>query len=303
VARDPLGLRPLNWTQQEGVFAAASESSALENAGFEKTYSVEPGEAIIVRDGGITKVNYAKKVRRAHCFFEWVYFANVASSIDGKGIYESRTAAGRILAEREDVPVDDETIVVPVPDTAKAAADSFAFQLRIPCVEGIFRNRFVGRTFIQSKDTRIDAAKRKYTPLPSVLRGKRVFLVEDSIVRSNTLKALVHMIRTRCEPKEIHVRVACPPIVAPCFYGIDLSTVEELFAARFADPGDDREQGRMAKALGLDSLRYLRISDMANSIGMEQNALCTGCVSGSYPTAAGELLYRMFLSNESRIMV
>lgn len=292
VARDPLGLRPLNWAEQNDMFAAASESSALQNAGFEKTYTVEPGEAIIVQNGNIERVTYAKTKHRAHCFFEWVYFANVASSIDGKGVYESRTAAGKMLAEKEDVPVDQKSIVVPVPDTAKAAADSFAFQLGIPCVEGIFRNRFIGRTFIQAENTRQDAAKRKYTPLPSVLRGMKVFLIEDSIVRSNTLRALVSMIRTRCQPKEIHVRVACPPIVAPCFYGIDLSTLEELFAAGFADASSELEQGRMAKLLRLDSLRYLQTADIANCIGIDQNELCTGCISGAYPTAAGAILYK-----------
>ena len=196
IARDPLGMRPLNWAQQDGVFAAASESSALQNAGFRDIYAVEPGEIIVVQNGEIAKTRYVESRRKAHCFFEWVYFANVASTIDGKGVYESRAAAGRTLAQREDVQVDDETIVVPVPDTAKAAADSFAFNLGIPCVEGIFRNRFIGRTFIQTKNTRIDAAKSKYTPLPTVLRGKKVFLIEDSIVRSNTLNAIMGIMKT-----------------------------------------------------------------------------------------------------------
>ena len=290
VARDPLGLRPLNWAQQDGLFAAASESSALQNAGFRDVYAVAPGEIIIVGNGEITRSRYVDAPHRAHCFFEWVYFANVASSIDGRGVYESRATAGKILAQREDIAIDNDTIVVPVPDTAKAAADSFAYHLGIPCVEGVFRNRFVGRTFIQAAQSRADAASSKYTPLPSVLRGKKVFLVEDSIVRSTTLKALVSMIEARCRPKEIHVRVASPPIVAPCFYGIDLSTIGELFAAQYEHPNEMQDD--MAETFGVDSLRYLSPQDIAECIGIENESLCSGCVTGKYPTPAGNALYK-----------
>ena len=291
IARDPLGLRPLNWSKQNGLFASASESSALENIGFTDIHSVEPGEAIIVEDGLVSRRRYVESRKQARCFFEWVYFANVASSIDGKGVYESRATAGSLLAAKEHVPIDDQCIVVPVPDTAKAAADSFAYHLRMPCVEGIFRNRFIGRTFIQGSDTREAAARSKYTPLPSVLRGKRVFLVEDSIVRSTTLKALVGMIRKRCDPKEIHVRVACPPIIGPCYYGIDLSTIHELFAAQFSAPNEDAGQSRMAGELGVDSLRFLRVDDVSESIGIGLESLCAGCITGNYPTKSGSQRY------------
>lgn len=290
IARDPLGLRPLNWAEQDGLVGAASESSALMNAGFRNVHPVKPGEVIIIENGSIKKTIYADLKSRARCFFEWIYFANVASTIDDSGVYESRAAAGRILAQEEHITVCSNSIAVPVPDTAKAAADAFAYTLGIPCVEGIFRNRFIGRTFIQSDSTRADAASAKYTPLPSVLRGKRVFLVEDSIVRSTTLKTLIKIIRTRCQPLELHVRVACPPIVAPCYYGIDLSTVAELFAAQFDDPNSSHDQAKMAQTLDVDSLRYLQIEDVAKSIATESNTLCTGCVTGFYPTETGNKL-------------
>src|SRR5262249_36607262 len=156
---------------------------------------------------------------------------------------------------------DDQTIVVPVPDTSKAAADAMAYRLRLRCQEGLIRNRYAGRTFIEGGGTnaRKKKAETKYTPLREVLQGKRVLLVEDSIVRSTTMKALLSRLREQGGAREIHVRVACPPIVAPCFYGIDMSTVDELFAPKFLRGRaiDDEVQKEMARDLGADSLRYL----------------------------------------------
>src|SRR5439155_573314 len=156
------------------------------------------------------------------------------------------------------VPVDDDTIGVPVADTGKAAADAMAYELGVPSVEGLMRNRYVGRTFIEGVN-RADRVRMKYTPLREVLQGKRVLLIEDTIVRSTTLKSLLHHLRERGGAKEVHVRVACPPIVAPCFYGIDMSTVSELFAPRFmkGDRPTVEEQNAMAAELGADSLFYL----------------------------------------------
>src|SRR5438552_10703706 len=153
------------------------------------------------------------------------------------------------------VPIDGDTIVVPVPDTGKAAADAMAHELGVPCVEGLMRNRYVGRTFIEGVN-RADRARLKYTPLREVLEGKRVLLVEDTIVRSTTLKSLLRVLRERGGAREIHVRVACPPIIAPCFYGIDMSTIKELFAPRFMHgprPTPEELQA-MATELGADSL-------------------------------------------------
>lgn len=303
IARDPMGFRPLCYAVQGRLFAAASESMALSNLGFTDIRSLPPGTMAWIRDGKLSFRRFAPSIRQAHCFFEWVYFANVGSSIDDASVYVSRSRAGQLLARKEDQPIGADCIVVPVPDTAKAAADSFAFHLGIPSVEGLIRNRYVGRTFILGRDSRAISAKRKYTPLPAVLEGKRVFLVEDSVVRSTTLAALVDQMRTRGKARQVHVRVACPPIVAPCFYGIDMSTFSELFAPKFVGPNyrgilDDKAAARMARSLRVDSLRYLNVPDLATAIGVPQDHLCAACVTGKYPTNWGNKLIRQAKLNQ-----
>jgi amidophosphoribosyltransferase len=170
-----------------------------------------------------------------------------------------------------------------------------AFALKIPSVEGLMRNRYVGRTFIEGTADRASKAKLKYTPLPEVLQGKRVLLVEDSIVRSTTMRALVHEIRDRGGAREIHLRVACPPIIAPCYYGIDMSSTDELFATRFVDlPGggvSPEAQQKMAQELGADSLRYLPVEAIARSVTLSPERLCRACITRRYPTETGQLLY------------
>ena len=295
VARDPLGLRPLSWAAQGRLFAAANESAALVNLGFEEIHSLAPGEMVIVERGQMRRRRFARPRRHAHCFFEWVYFSNVASVIDGSSVYVSRARLGRRLAELEDQDLDETCIVVPVPDTAKAAADAFAYHLGMPCVEGLIRNRYVGRTFIQPDGLRGRSARSKYAPLPAVLAGKRVFVVEDSIVRSTTLRTLVAQFRRRGGAKEVHVRVSCPPIVAPCFYGIDMTTLAELFAPnfvgrRYRGKPSAAVQARMAGELGVDSLRYLAADDMGPCIHVRGDDLCKGCVTGRYPSRWGNRL-------------
>jgi amidophosphoribosyltransferase len=298
VARDPLGIRPLCYAIEGPLFAAASESVALANLGFrrENIKSLAPGEAIIIQNGGLTMKKFASSPRQAHCFFEWIYFANVASTLDERSVYLTRKALGEELARLETAPIDSDTIVVPVPDTAKAAAASMAYKLQIPCLEGLMRNRYVGRTFIEGRN-RADKARMKYTPLPEVLQDKRVLLVEDTIVRSTTMKALISQLRERGLAREVHVRVACPPIVAPCFYGIDMSTIEELFAPKFLDGNEltpEAEQ-RMATALGADSLHYLPVSAIAHCVEKQRDHLCQACIDGRYPTSAGRRLYQIAL--------
>jgi amidophosphoribosyltransferase len=227
--------------------------------------SVQPGTCMMITPEGIEERRYVEKINPSHCFFEWVYFANVASTLDDRSVYLSRTRLGEELARielsRNKITIDSDTIVVPVPDTSKAAADAMAFRLRIPCREGLIRNRYSGRTFIEGNRARKVSAAMKYTPLREVLEGKRVILVEDSIVRSTTMKVLLKRIRDLGGAKEIHVRVACPPIVAPCFYGIDMSTIDELYAPKFLGDGGltEEAQQRMAENLECDSLRYLPI--------------------------------------------
>jgi amidophosphoribosyltransferase len=296
VARDPLGFRPLCIAEHGPLFGAASESVPLANLGFRNIRSLEPGTIAVANHRGIEISRYAPSPRQAHCFFEWIYFANVASTLDDRSVYLSRSELGKELARLETVPLDAETIVVPVPDTAKAAADAMAFALRIPSVEGLMRNRYVGRTFIEGTADRAAKARLKYTPLPEVLKGKRVLLVEDSIVRSTTMRALVHEIRDRGGAREIHLRVACPPIIAPCFYGIDMSSKDELFATRFADlPGggvSEQAQQSMARELGADSLRYLPVEAIARSVTLSPERLCRACITGQYPTETGQQLYQ-----------
>jgi amidophosphoribosyltransferase len=304
VARDPKGFRPLCYALEGPLFAAASESVPLLNLGFREAHTLEPGEMILIRDNKFHKIRYTPRQPISHCFFEWIYFANVASTLDDRSVYLSRSALGKELARQEHdlkiVPLDDDTIVVPVPDTGKAAADAMAYDLGVPSVEGLMRNRYVGRTFIEGQN-RADRVRMKYTPLREVLQGKRVLLIEDTIVRSTTLKSLLHHIRERGGAREIHVRVACPPIVAPCFYGIDMSTLGELFAPRFMQDGRPtvEEQMAMAAELGADSLFYLPLEAVARSIGLPDERLCRGCITGQYPTPTGERLYQLALRNRN----
>jgi amidophosphoribosyltransferase len=302
VARDPLGVKPLCYAVEGPLFAAASESVALLNVGFapESIKSVPPGQAIIISQNRLEVQTFAPSRRRAHCFFEWVYFANVASTLDARSVYLARKALGEELARLESVAIDEETVVVPVPDTSKAAADAMAYALKVPCVEGLIRNRYSGRTFIEGSGDRKRKAETKYTPLHEVLEGKRVLLVEDSIVRATTLKVLLQRIRQIGQPREIHVRVACPPIVSPCFYGIDMSTVSELFAPQFLHGGPltAEIEARMAAKLGADSLRYLPVEAVARAIGLDAGGLCQACITGRYPTPCGQQLAEIAVEND-----
>lgn len=301
VARDPLGIKPLLYAFDGSLFAAASESVALFNLGFKSNQikNVEPGQVIIINDKGVRFERFAESKRSAHCFFEWAYFANVASTLDERSVYLARKRLGEEMAIQEDIPLDENSIVVPVPDTGKAAADGMAYKLGIPCLEGLIRNRYSGRTFIEGGEYRWRKAETKYTPLEEVLKGKRVFLVEDSIVRSTTMRVLLKRIREVGKAAEIHVRPACPPIIAPCFYGVDMSTYKELFAPPFfSRAGFPIEQWRlnrsiedeMAKDIGADSLRFLAVDAVSRAIGLPEERLCMACINNEYPTPWGTKL-------------
>ncbi len=193
--------------------------------------------------------------------------------------------------------IDDDTIVVPVPDTSKAAADSMAYSLGVPSLEGLIRNRYSGRTFIEGGEYRWRKAETKYTPLREVLEGKRVFLVEDSVVRSTTMRVLLQRIRRLGNVKEIHVRAACPPILGPCFYGVDMSTYSELFVPPYMEGAPLEEwkvtremEARMAADLGADTLRYLPVESVSRAIGLPDSKLCRACITGQYPTLWGKKL-------------
>jgi len=310
VARDPLGIKPMCYVFEGALFACASESVALLNLGFESEQikSLPPGHAILIDpEHGFRMERFAEEQSPAHCFFEWIYFANVASTLDDRSVYLSRTRLGEELAraERADTRFNfdrSDTIVVPVPDTSKAAADSMAFELGIPSREGLIRNRYAGRTFIETGGARKAKAETKYTPLRDVLEGKRVILVEDSIVRSTTMGVLLNRIRQVGGAKEIHVRVACPPIIAPCFYGIDMSTIDQLIAPKYFPDGQltEASQQRLADDLGADSLRYLPVEALARAIDLPEQSLCRACVTAKYPTKCGQHLYQIALDSRGQ---
>jgi len=293
VARDPFGFKPAAYAFNDDLFAAASESVALANLGFKEIFPLQPGYFVLVNKEGIKVEQFAPSPRKAACFFEWIYFSNVGSSIDGASVYLARQRLGRVLAELETLPRDKDLIVVPVPDTAKAAADAMGFHLGVPVREGLLRNRYIGRTFIKGAN-RGQSVALKYTPIREVLEGKRVILVEDSIVRGTTLRYLIRHIRERGKPKEIHLRVSSPPIMHPCFYGIDMSTVGELFARSHVSSLEEEIPQPilrlMARQLGADSLRYLPLSKVAEAIGRPADSLCMACLTGRYPTPCGQKL-------------
>ena len=249
VARDPLGIKPLCYAMEGPLFAAASESVALLNLGFapESIKSLLPGQAVIITDGRL-EMHTFRPQPAAGALLLRVDLLRQRGQHDGRPqrVSVAQAAGRRDWPGWKRVPIDDDTIVVPVPDTSKAAADAMAFKLKVPSLEGLIRNRYTGRTFIEGSGNRKRKAETKYTPLREVLEGKRVLLVEDSIVRSTTMKVLLKRIRELGRAREIHVRVACPPIIAPCFYGIDMSTIDELFAPQFlrGRPIDRRGPGR-----------------------------------------------------------
>lgn len=296
-ARDPLGIRPLCYGEKDGILVVASESVALRNMGIDAVTDVEPGQMVWV-DGATRTLHvdhFTDERAHRHCFFEWVYFAHVASVMEKQAVYDVRWRLGEALARHETVPMDENCVVVGVPDTAKPIGDAFAFSLHVPSLEGIVRNRYIGRTFIEGED-RAGKVRRKYTFVASVLRGKRVFLVEDSLVRATTLRGLVERTRTEGGAKEVHVRIGSPPIIAPCFYGIDMSTLGELFAPKYLKPGYRPEDldamcDQVARQLGADTLRYLPVSELAGCVGLPHEHLCTACVTANYPSPAGARIY------------
>lgn len=296
VARDPLGIRPLVYGVKDGLFAAASESLSLFSLGIRDIRPVPPGHVVIVQNGKVQVRRFAHKTAPKYCFFEWIYFSNSGSVNDNIPVYEARGRLGERLAELEDVALDGDTVVVPVPDTAKAAADAMAHRLGVRSVEAILRNRYVGRTFIRS-NRRSEAALAKYTVLPSLIRGRRVILVEDSLVRSTTMRVLLSKLKEPGGAKEVHVRSTCPPIMGPCFYGIDIPSIGELYAPQFIrqlmpEELPKRIAEKMAREIGADSLRYLPLEDVPRCVGVPSDHLCMACLDGNYPTPWGRKKFR-----------
>jgi amidophosphoribosyltransferase len=301
VARDPNGFRPLVYGENDGMFLAASESNALLNCGITDYKSLEPGHLIWIKNGDIQIHKFAEPKRRAHCMFEWVYFSNVSSVNDGRSVYLTRTQLGKELAKLETEKITKDHIVVPVPDTAKASGDSLAYELGIPSEEGLIRNRYVGRTFIEGS-RRDDRVQNKYTILKEVVKNKKIILVDDSIVRGSTTGQIIKYLKKEGGAKEVHVRVSCPPIRGSCFYGIDMSTVSELLVPRYEKKPNSGEISKetcakIAKDMGADSLIYQSVEGLVKSIRFPKNKLCTACITGDYPTPCGKKLIKLAWDN------
>ena len=293
--RDPLGIKPLCYAEQDGMLAFASESVALTNLGLSDYKTLEPGELLVANKDGWKVERYAPPGRKAHCYFEWVYFANLASPMENRSVYKVRQGIGRELAAQEPPGERDGYLVVPVPETASTVANAFAFHLGLPVDAGLVRNRYVGRTFIDGGN-RMDAVRMKFTPLREVLEGKKIYLVDDTLVRGTTLKNVIANLRERGRPREIHVRIGCPPIMGPCFYGIDMPTVGELFApphlrGEAVNRIPDETARRMATEIGADSLGYLSMEGLLRALDLPQEHLCMACISTEYPTPTGRARY------------
>ncbi|MBS3164694.1 amidophosphoribosyltransferase [Candidatus Woesearchaeota archaeon] len=290
--RDPCGIRPLCYAVEPDRILFASESVALANLGCGEIRSLGPGEMLLAEGGAARVERFSLPIRKAHCMFEYVYFANVASTIEGRAVYQARVNLGKEMAKEETLAVNaEEYVAVSVPDSSKPFGEGYAFALGLPHREGLVRNRFIGRTFIEESE-RADKVKNKFSMVREVIEGKKVILLDDSIVRGTTSRQLISYLR-QGGAREVHLRVSCPPIVSPCFYGVDMSTFSELVASRFAAPGkemDSEATAHLASELGADSLIYQKLEKLPAAIGLPAEELCMGCLTGQYPTPAGQRL-------------
>ncbi|GAB4316587.1 MAG: amidophosphoribosyltransferase [Methanobacteriaceae archaeon] len=275
VVRDPLGIKPLAMGKTHESTMVASETVAFDVVGAEYVRDVEPGEIILINEEITSfKINKPDNVRRAHCMFEYVYFARPDSMLDGRSVYQVRLKIGEALFREHGVDAD---VVMPVPDSAITAAIGYSRASGLGYGEGLIKNRYIGRTFIMpTQEERESSVKLKMNPIKSELEGKRIVLVDDSIVRGTTSKALVDVLK-ETGVKEIHLRIGCPPIISPCYYGIAMATKKELIAS-------NKEVEEIRKTLGVDSLGYLSKESLIECIGLEGEDLCLGCLTGEYPT-------------------
>jgi amidophosphoribosyltransferase len=284
--RDPWGVRPLCLGSVNGGWVVASESCALEHIGATLVREIEPGEIVRIDENGVESFREPVK-RRALCIFEFIYFARPDSIINGKLLYPTRQAMGARLAI--DYPVDA-NLVMGVPDSATAAGLGYAHQSGIPYSEGLMKNRYVGRTFI-APDQRIRdlGVKLKFNPLPQMLEGKRLIVVDDSIVRGTTTPKVVNLLR-RAGAKEVHMRICAPPIRYPCFFGVDMATRRELIAAHKTVP-------QIRDFIGADSLGYLSLQGLIKSVELPKNIFCTACFTGDYPIPVQLEMDKLALEN------
>jgi amidophosphoribosyltransferase len=272
--RDPWGLHPLCIGKlADRGWVVASESCALATIGAEFVRELSPGEIVSISDSGPRTITLAPAPERAMCLFEYIYFARPDSLVDGQTLHAARVAAGRELARESPAAAD---IVIPVPDSAVPAAIGYASQSGIPYSEGLIKNRYIGRTFIQPDDRlRKLGIQLKFNPLADNLKGQRVVLIDDSIVRGNTSGPIVKLLRD-AGAREVHMRVSSPPIKHPCFLGVDMASYPELIAHRMSIP-------EITEYLGVDSLAYLSLDGLMRATGHANSGFCRGCFEGIYP--------------------
>lgn len=303
--RDPHGIRPaVVGRRGDGSWIAASESVPLDALGFERVEDPLPGEALFLRAGQApVRHQLGAASEKAPCIFEYIYFARPDAVIDGKSVYEVRLAFGEALAERVRRRGFEADVVFPVPDTARPAATALAEQLSLPIREGFIKNRYSGRTFIMPDQlTRRAALRLKLNTIPAEIRGRRVLLVDDSIVRGTTLRRVIDLLR-EAGAAEVHLAIHAPPVSHPCFYGIDMSTEEELFARRFSTqhpPADEAGYEAMeavaAAELGADSLTWLMVDAMD---AVFDGPRCAACFDGDYPQAISTSQRHSIVSDRS----
>jgi amidophosphoribosyltransferase len=276
--RDPAGVRPLCLGQLEDRFVIASESCALDIIGAKLMREVQPGELISLGERGLETRLAVESDRPAVCVFEHIYFSRPDSKLEGVTLQSARGRMGEILAR--EAPVDAD-LVISVPDSGNAAAKGFARASGIPQDDGLIKNRYVARTFIQpGQELRRHGLRMKFNPLPDVVRGKRLVVVDDSIVRGNTMRQIVQMLR-EAGAKEVHLRMSSPPIRHPCHYGIDMPTSEEMIA-------HGRTIEDVADVVAADSLAYLSLEGVYQAIGSGRETHCDACFTGDYPLEGTE---------------
>src|SRR5213594_338590 len=271
--RDPHGFRPLALGRLGDAVVVCSETCAMDLIGATYLRDVEPGEVLVVSAEGMRSIKPFPPAPLAHCIFEHVYFARPDSYVFGKSVNEVRTDLGRILAREQPVAAD---VVVPVPDSGVCAAMGYAEESGVPLRMGLIRNHYVGRTFIQPQSAiRHFGVKVKLNPVKSILDGRRVILVDDSIVRGTTSRKIVKMVRA-AGAREVHVRISCPPTISPCFYGVDTPQRNELIAATHT-------LEEITTYLEADSVAYLSLEGLMRAVGNERGSYCSSCYPGRYP--------------------
>jgi len=278
--RDPWGVRPLCLGKYNAGWALASESCALATIGAEFVREVEPGEIVTIDERGVSSFRTQTDFKPANCIFEYIYFSRPDTMFAGHELYLARYRMGRELAKEHPAAVD---VVMGVPDSATAAAIGYADESGVPYIEGLMKNRYIGRTFINpDQRMRAQGVKLKFNPLLANLKGKRVVVVDDSIVRGTTTRQLVAMLR-RAGAQEVHVRITAPPMRHPCFLGVDTATYEQLIAANMSVP-------EICATIGADSLGYLSEDGLVASTQRPRSDFCMGCFTGKYPTGIHEEL-------------